>query len=43
MSDRPDIVFAPLGAETETTCVILAGEELSFGTRGRDLEYPFRR
>ena len=37
MSDRPDIVFAPLGAETETTCVILAGEELSFGTRGRDL------
>ena len=29
MSDRPDIVFAPLGAETEPTCVILAGEELS--------------
>jgi leucyl aminopeptidase len=37
MTDRPDIVFAPLGAEPEATCVVFAGDELAFGSRLKEL------
>ncbi len=37
MTDRPDIVFAPLGAEPEATCVAFAAEELALGSRLKEL------
>jgi leucyl aminopeptidase len=37
MTERPDIVFAPLGAEPEATCVVFAADELALGARLKDL------
>ena len=37
MTDRPDIVFAPLGAEPEATCVAFAADELALGSRLKEL------
>jgi leucyl aminopeptidase len=38
MTNRLEIAFAPLGAEPEKTCVVLAGEDLALGGRARELE-----
>ncbi|MFN0219137.1 MAG: leucyl aminopeptidase [Hyphomicrobium sp.] len=38
MSDRLEISFAPLAAELESAAVILAGEGLELGAKGRDLD-----
>jgi leucyl aminopeptidase len=38
MTNRPEIDFAPLSAEPEPTCVVLAGEDAALGSRGRELD-----
>ncbi len=38
MTNRPEIVFAPLSADPETTCVVLAGEDVALGARARELD-----
>ncbi|HEY7669250.1 MAG TPA: leucyl aminopeptidase [Hyphomicrobium sp.] len=38
MTNRPDIVFAPLAADPEPTCVVLAGEDVALGARARELD-----
>jgi leucyl aminopeptidase len=38
MTNRPEIVFAPLSAEPEATCVLLAGEDVALGARARELD-----
>ncbi len=38
MTDRPEIVFAPLSADPEPTCVVLAGEGVALGARGKELD-----
>ena len=38
MTNRAEIVFAPLGAEPEATCVLLAGEDMALGSRGKELD-----
>ncbi len=37
MTERTEIVFAPLGADPEATCVVLVGDELSLGDRAAEL------
>jgi leucyl aminopeptidase len=38
MTDRPEIVFAPLSADPEGTCLVLAGDDLALGDRARELD-----
>ena len=38
MTNRPEIVFAPLSAEPEATCVVLAGEDVALGSKGKELD-----
>jgi len=38
MTERPEIVFAPLGADPEATCLVLAGEDVALGSRARELD-----
>ncbi len=38
MTNRPEIVFAPLSAEPESTCVVLAGDDMALGARARELD-----
>ncbi len=38
MTNRPEIVFAPLGAELEPTCVVLVGDDVALGSRARELD-----
>ncbi|MGL4396642.1 MAG: leucyl aminopeptidase, partial [Hyphomicrobium sp.] len=38
MSDRLDITFAPLSADPEGVCAILAGDGLDLGPKARDLD-----
>jgi leucyl aminopeptidase len=38
MTTSLEIVFAPLGAEPEATCVVLAGEDMALGGRGKELD-----
>lgn len=38
MTNRPEIQFAPLSAELEPTCVVLAGEDMALSARGRELD-----
>jgi leucyl aminopeptidase len=38
MTNRPEIVFAPLSAEPEATCVVLVGEDVALGARARELD-----
>ena len=38
MTNRPEIVFAPLSAEPEPTCVVLVGDDLALGARARELD-----
>ncbi len=38
MTNRPEIVFAPLSADPEPTCVVLAGEDVALGARARELD-----
>jgi len=38
MTHRPEIVFAPLDAEPESTCVVLAGDDLALGSRAAELD-----
>jgi leucyl aminopeptidase len=38
MTDRPEIVFAPLSADPEPTCVVLAGDDVALGARARELD-----
>jgi len=37
MKDRPEILFAPLGADPESMCIVLAGDNLTFGARAKEL------
>ena len=37
MTDRPEIVFAPLGADLETMSVVLAGHDVALGNRAKEL------
>jgi len=38
MTNRPEIVFAPLSADPEPTCVVLAGDDVALGGRAKELE-----
>ena len=38
MTKRPEIVFAPLSADPEPTCVVLAGDDVALGGRAKELE-----
>ncbi len=38
MTNRPEIVFAPLSADPEPTCVVLAGDDVALGARARELD-----
>jgi len=38
MTTSLEIVFAPLGAEPEATCLVLAGEDMALGGRGKELD-----
>jgi leucyl aminopeptidase len=38
MTNRPEIVFAPLSSEPEATCVVLAGEDVALGAKGKELD-----
>ena len=38
MTNRPEIVFAPLSAEPEPTCIVLAGDGMAIGSRARELD-----
>jgi leucyl aminopeptidase len=38
MTNRPEIVFAPLSADPEPTCVVLAGDGVALGGRGKELD-----
>jgi leucyl aminopeptidase len=38
MTDRPEIVFAPLSEDPESTCLVLAGDDLALGSRARELD-----
>ena len=38
MTNRPEIVFAPLSADPEATAVVLVGEDVALGSRGRELD-----
>ncbi|MFA9443362.1 MAG: leucyl aminopeptidase [Hyphomicrobium sp.] len=38
MSDRPEIVFAPLGADPEAMCVVLADDDMALGTRAKEFD-----
>jgi len=38
MTDRPEIVFAPLGADPEAMCVVLAGDDVELGRRASELD-----
>lgn len=38
MTDRPEIFFAPLGAELERMSVVLAGRDVALGKRAKELD-----
>ena len=38
MTKRPEIVFAPLTAEPEATCLVLVGDDVALGARAKDLD-----
>src|SRR5436190_23375898 len=38
MTNRPEIVFAPLSADLEPTAVVLVGEDVALGSRARELD-----
>jgi leucyl aminopeptidase len=38
MTDRPEIVFAPLSEDPEATCLVLAGDDMALGSRARELD-----
>ena len=38
MTSRPEIVFQPLNADLEPTVLVLAGDDVALGSRGRDLD-----
>jgi leucyl aminopeptidase len=38
MTSRPEIVFQPLSADLEPTVVVLAGEDVALGSRGREID-----
>ena len=38
MTNRPEIVFAPLSADPEATCLVLVGEDVALGSRARELD-----
>ena len=38
MTTSLEIVFAPLNAEPEATCLLLAGEDMALGSRGKELD-----
>ena len=38
MTNRPEIVFAPLSADPEPACVVLVGDDVSFGSRAHELD-----
>jgi len=38
MTDRPEIVFVPLGADPEPMCVVLAGDDVTLGARAKELD-----
>jgi leucyl aminopeptidase len=38
MSERPEIVFAPLGADPEAMTVVLASDDMALGSRAKELD-----
>jgi leucyl aminopeptidase len=38
MTDRPEIVFAPLSEDPEPTCLVLAGDDMALGSRAREID-----
>jgi leucyl aminopeptidase len=38
MTSRPEIVFQPLSADLEPTVVVLAGDDVALGSRGREID-----
>src|SRR5690349_19862850 len=38
MTRNLEIAFAPLSAEPEATCLVLAGEDMALGTRVKELD-----
>ncbi len=39
MTDSVEIVFAPLTAELEATSLLLVGEDMALGSRGKELDH----